>query len=474
MECRMLSAEECAELESYRDLLKLEWPPCRATCPAHADIRGYLEAIGKGQYAEALEIIREVLPFPGACGRICHHPCERECRRNDVDEAPAIRPLKRFVAEYDYPDPPKIEPPVQDKDKVAVIGAGPSGLTAALDLAKLGYKPTVFEKQPVAGGMLATAIPTYRLPKSVLQKDIDYILAHGIELKTGVEIGKDITMDKIRSDGFKAIIIAVGLSKSVTLPLDGADAKGVHLTLPFLEDFAFDRKPDIGKEVIVIGGGNVAVDVARCAVRAGADRVRMVCLENEEEQPAWSWEIEEGEEEGIETIHRLGPNRIVEEGGKVKGVEFKKVTRVFDEKGMFSPQYDEKEIKILDCDTVVFAIGQRGDTEFVKGSGVEMDERGRLIYNRDTSRTSAEDVFACGEIVTGPGAAVEAVANGRRAARAVDQYLSGKPIDLSEDLPPTIDKLTKEVIEKIPKVDRAKKEKLRSGRTGIGRSRNAS
>jgi len=453
-ECRMLSADECAQLENYKELLKLEWPPCRAACPVHTDIRGYLEAIAGGRYSEALATIREVLPFAGVCGRVCHHPCERECRRNDVDAAPHIRNLKRFVAEYDYPEPPEIEPPVQDKEKVAVIGAGPSGLTAALDLAKLGYKPTVFEKHPVAGGMLATGIPSYRLPREVLQKDIDYILAHGIELKTEVEVGKDITIEKLREDGYKAIIVAVGLSKSVSLPIPGAEAEGVHLTVPFLREVAFGRKPQIGKDVVIIGGGNVAVDVARCALRLGAERVRMVCLENEEEQPAWPWEIEEAEEEGIETIHRRGPKRIVEENGKVKGIEFKKVTRVFDEQGRFSPEYDESDVLALECDTVIFSIGQRSDNDFAEGSDIRFTDRGRLVFDNETAQTSARDIFACGEVVTGPGAAVQAVANGHRVAKAVAQYLQGKPIELSEDEPPTIGKLEERIIKEIPKAER--------------------
>ncbi len=472
MEGRKLTSGEYAGLASHRALLDVEWPPCRSACPAHADVRGYIELIARGRYREALELIREVLPFPSVCGRICHHPCEQDCRRNDVDEPAAIRDLKRFVAEYDYPEPTR--PPVQDrqdrqdKDKVAIIGAGPAGLTAALDLAGAGYRPTVFERAAVAGGLLATAIPTYRLPKAILRKDVDAILAHSIELRTGVEVGRDVTLTSLRDDGFKAVVIATGLPKSVTLPIPGADAARVLSAIPFLQAFVEGSKPDMGEDVIVIGGGNVAVDVARTAVRGGAGRVRMVCLENEEEQPAWEWESREALEEGISTVYRLGPKRIVVEDGRVRGVEFKKVTSAFDADGRFSPKYDEDELTTLECDTVVFAIGQRADMSFLEGSDVEVDERGRLVHDRDTARTTAPDCFACGEVVTGPGAAVEAVASGHRVACAVRQFLRGEPIDLAETLPPGIEKLPAPeaaaearragagIIEAIPKVARAK------------------
>ena len=451
MDGRKLTSEEYAKLESYRALLDLEWPPCRSACPVHADVRGYIELIARGRYREALDLIRDVLPFPSVCGRICHHPCEQECRRSDVDEPASIRDLKRFVAEYDYPESPVTEQPLQDGEKVAIVGAGPAGLTAALDLAKRGYRPTVFEKFPVAGGILATAVPTYRLPRAVLQKDVDAILAQGVELKTGVEVGKDVSLDDLRSQGLKAVVLALGLAKSRGLPIPGPDAAGVTLALPFLEAFAFGKKPDMGTEVVVIGGGNVAIDVARSAVRAGAKRVRMVCLENEEEQPAWDWETKEALEEGIDTVYRLGPTRVVVEDGRTTGVEFKKVNSVFDADGRFDPKYDEADLTVLECDAVVFAIGQASDLSLAEGTDVKVDERGRLVFDRDKAQTAAKDVFACGEVVTGPGAAVEAAASGHRAARAADQFLRGEAIDLTEDLPPKIEKLPEKAVADIPR-----------------------
>ena len=454
MDGRKLTSDEFAKLESYRALLDLEWAPCRSACPVHADVRGYIELIARGRYRDALDLIREVLPFPSVCGRICHHPCEQECRRSEIDEPAAIRDLKRFVAEYDYPDAPEFSQPKQDKAKVAVVGAGPAGLAAALDLAKLGYQPTVFDKASVAGGAVATAIPTYRLPRSVIQKDVDAIVAQGVEIKTGVEVGKDVTLADLRSQDFKAVILAVGLSKSRGLPIPGADAERVQLALPFLEDFVFDRKPDMGSSVIVIGGGNVAIDVARSALRGGAEQVRMVCLESEEEQPAWDWETREALDEGIETSYRLGPTRVVVEEGAVKGIEFRKVLKVFDADGRFAPEYDDADLTMFDCDTIVFAIGQASDLGFVEGTDIKVDDRGRLVFDSGSARTSASDVFACGEVVTGPGAAVEAVASGHRAARAADQFLRGAEIDLAEELPPKIEKLPESAFEKIPKVGR--------------------
>ena len=452
---RQLTSEEYARLAGSDALIETEWAPCRAACPVHADVRAYLDLIARGRFREALDVIREVLPFPGACGRICHHPCEQECRRNDVDQPAAIRDLKRFVAERDYPEGQKFEKPLQERDKVAVVGAGPSGLTAALDLARLGYRPTVFDRGEAGGGLLRTAVPAYRLPRKVLAADVDAIVAQGVELRLNVEVGGAFQLDDLRSQGFKAVVIAVGLSKSRGLPIPGADAAGVELALPFLAA-ADSAGPGLaGKSVVVIGGGNVAVDVARTAVRLGAGRVQMACLENEKEQPAWSWERHEAAEEGVATLHRLGPKQVLVRDGRVAGAEFKAVTEVFDGNGRFNPKYDENRLTTLDCDVVVFAIGQEADLALVKGTDVKADERGRLVFDRSTSRTSAADVFACGEVVTGPGSAVEAVASGHRAARAVHQFLSGLPIDLGESLPPKIDKLAPATAQRLVKAARA-------------------
>ena len=238
MRGRRIGAEEYAQLAARNALLDLEWPPCRAGCPVHADVRGYIELIARGRYRDALALIMERLPFPAACGRICHHPCEQACRRDGVDEPISIREMKRFVAEYPYPEPLRFPKPKQDKEQVAVIGGGPSGLTAALELAAMGYRPVVFDRNARPGGLLASAVPVYRLPREVLAKDTDAILSRGVEFRGGVEIGKNLSFVDLRKQGFKAIILAVGLAKSRALPIPGADAEGVmtvsytHLTLP--------------------------------------------------------------------------------------------------------------------------------------------------------------------------------------------------------------------------------------------------
>ncbi len=438
-----LTSDALAGLAGTSELLERQWAPCRYNCPVHADVRAYVELIAQGRWQEAIDVIRDALPFAAICGRICHHPCESNCRRSDIDSPVAIREVKRFVAELQGARGASVRKPVrQDKAKVAVIGAGPAGMSAALDLARLGYRPTAFEKFPVGGGIPATAIPKYRLPRDVIQMDVDWICAHGVELVTGVEIGKDKTVDDLlNKDGFAAVIVAAGLSKSRSLPLPGGDHPRVMGVLDFLTALAFDKPVEIGRDVVVIGGGNVAIDAARSAVRLGATRVRAVCLEDEQEMPAWQWEQDEAREEGVAFIHRRGPVEVVRQGDQVAGLKTRKVTRVFDEQRRFSPRYDDSDTGVLECDTIILAIGQMADTGFVAGSALKLDSRGRLEYNPATHQTSVPNVFACGEIVTAPGSAVEACANGQRAAKAVDAFLSGREIRIDEALPPSIGKV---------------------------------
>ena len=459
-----LTSRDLAKLTTPTELMDREWAPCRYNCPVHADVRGYIEAISEGRFGEATDIIRTNLPFAAVCGRICHHPCEANCRRKDVDEALAIRELKRFAVETQGVAGATVcKAAEQNKGKVAVIGAGPAGMAAALDLAKLGYRPTVFEKFAVAGGIPATSIPKYRLPREALQVDIDWICAHGVDVVTGVEIGKDKTIADLLKEGYKAALISAGLARSRSLPLPGINHPRVHLVLEFLQASVLDRKIALGRDVLVIGGGNVAVDAARTAVRLGADRVRMMCLEDEKEMPAWEWEQREALEEGITFIHRRGPTEILtagasggQAGGAIKGIKARKVTRVFDENKRFDPQYDDTDAIELECDTVIVAIGQMADMGFVKGSGLRVDARGRLEFNPATQQTSLPCVFACGEIVTPPGSAVEACASGQRAAKAVDMFLSGRPIQIADALPPYIEKIEACVGEKVIKVPRVK------------------
>lgn len=451
-----LTSRDIAELGRVTELMEREWSPCRYHCPVHADVRGYIEAAAQGRFGEAIDIIRENLPFAAVCGRVCHHPCETNCRRKDVDDPVAIRHVKRFVAELQGAEGCTVhKPPAQDKARVAIVGAGPAGLSAALHLAKLGYRPTVLEKFPIAGGIPATAIPRYRLPLEVVQIDVDWIRAHGVELITGVEVGKDRSIQDLLGEGYEAVLVAAGLAASRTLPLPGSDHPRVHLALDFLTALNFGDRPDAGDDVLVIGGGNVACDAARSCVRLKpAARVRMMCLENEEEMPAWEWERREAEEEGVGIIFRRGPVKVILEGDRIVGLTTRGVTRVFDSEGRFDPQYDDTDLSDLQCDTVVIAIGQMANMGFARGSGLKAGPGGRLEYDPATHQGSLPNVFFCGEIVTPPGSVVEACAHGQRAAKAIHMYLSGKTIQIDDSLPPYIDTIQPETAEKVLKVCR--------------------
>ncbi len=450
-----LTSRDVRKLSDTRELMEREWAPCRYNCPVHADVRAYVELAARGHFREAIDVIRERLPFASVCGRICHHPCEANCRRDGVDEAVAIREIKRFVAETQGAEGATVLKVPQDKARVAIVGAGPAGMAAALELARLGYRPTVFEKFPVAGGIPATAIPKYRLPADVIQQDVDWICAHGVEVVTGVEIGSDRTIEDLLDDDFEAVLIATGLAKSRSLPMPGADHERVYPVLEYLTAARFDRPMPVGDDVLVIGGGNVAMDAARTAVRQGAGRVRAMCLEDPDEMPAWSWEQEEAIEEGVSFIHRRGPTEVlIGDDGAVTGVRTRKVTRVFDDEGRFAPEYDDGDVSDVECDTVILAIGQTADPGFLKGSGLDTDDRGRMKYDPHTQRTSRENVFACGEIVTAPGSAVEACASGQRAARAMHMHLSGQTVELDDELPPVIDEIAEETAGKVLKTER--------------------
>ncbi|MFA6135392.1 MAG: FAD-dependent oxidoreductase [Phycisphaerae bacterium] len=448
-----VTSTDVAKLTSPKELMERLWAPCRYNCPVHADVRAYLEHAAAGRFGQAIDVIREKLPFASVCGRVCHHPCEANCRRNDVDAAVAIREVKRFVAERAGAGA-SVRKTTQNKANVAVVGGGPAGLSAALELAKLGYRPTVFERLGRAGGVPATAIPSYRLPRDVVAMDVDWVKAHGVNVVTGVEIGKDRGLDQLKAEGFAAVCLAVGLSRTRPLPMPGADHKNVLGALEFLTAVAFDRAPKIGSDVLVIGGGNVAVDTARSALRLGAARVRMMCLEDESEMPAFVWEQDEARQEGIDIIYRRGPVEVTVVGGDIRAVKARRVTRVFDENKRFNPQYDDSDVITVACDTVIIAIGQMAELGFLAGSSVKASAQGRLEVNAATCQTNLPHVFACGEIATPPGSVVEACASGQRAARAIDQYLSGKPIVLDDSLPPYIDKLYGNTTGKVRRVGR--------------------
>ena len=407
--------------------------PCKASCPAHVSIQGFIALMARGQYREALKLFKQEHPFPGACGRVCHHPCEAECTRRDVEEALAIQHLHRFLSDVDLnSDIPYIPEIKEDRDeKIAVVGSGPAGLTTAYYLAQKGYKISVFEKLPVKGGMMAVGIPEYRLPKQELEKEIAIIEKMGVEIKTDVEFGKDISLKSLKQDGFAALFIAAGLHGSRRLGVAGEDLAQVIKGVSFLKDAALNRAPGLSGRVVVIGGGNVAVDVALTATRLGADDVTMVCLEAREEMPAWDYEIKEAIEEKVKIKNSLGPARFLGENDSVSGVEFKKCIHVFDSEGRFNPEYDENDLTTIDADYVIVAIGQMGEFDFSEKESIAVTARGGLDADPLTFQTTVPWIFAGGDAVYGPKSVVDAVACGKEAAESIHRFICGR--DLREN-----------------------------------------
>ena len=404
--------------------------PCKATCPAHVSVQGYIALINQGKYREALELFKEAHPFPAICGRVCHHPCEGICTRGDLDEPIAIEYLHRFLADYELSGGARSIPKVKERrgEKIGVIGAGPAGLTAAYYLAKEGYPVTVFEKLPVTGGMMAVGIPEYRLPRNIIEAEVQVIREMGVEIRTGVTFGQDVTLDGLKKDGYKAVFLATGLHLSRKLNVPGEEMAGVLRGVEFLRDAALGTPVSLPKKVIVIGGGNVAIDVALTALRKGAQDVTLVCLEKREEMPAWKYEIDEALEEGVKIVNSWGPKRFVEKGGKIAGIEFKSCTSVFDEKGAFNPSYDEKTVTLMETEGAIIAIGQAGDLSFTQSEKVAVTKRGGLEADPLTLQTPLGWVFAGGDALYGPKSVVEAVACGKDAAESIHRYINGRDL----------------------------------------------
>ncbi|RMF73402.1 MAG: 4Fe-4S dicluster domain-containing protein [Planctomycetota bacterium] len=446
---------------------------CQEACPVHTDARGYVRAIASGDFETAYLIARGPNPLASICGRVCGAPCEASCRRGDIDQPISIRALKRSATERYGPEarndsplhllarvlergrrreclgPEELaslerisrrlnEPLPDDAPQVAIIGSGPAGLAAAHDLALLGIRAVVFEMEPIPAGMLAVGIPAYRLPRDLIRAEVAVIESLGVEFRCNTQVGKDITLDEIRAQ-FAATIIAVGAKRSRALPIPGADGPGVFGGVELLREVALKRPVQLGERIVVIGGGNVAYDVARSVIRqaemdvsrtalrqTGVREVHMVSLESLEEMPADDVEIIEGDEEGVQRHHRLGPKEILrDEQGRVRAVVFKRVLRVFDEQGRFAPLFDENDTITIPCDTVLWAIGQRADVSFVPpDSDIRLDQRGLIDCDADACTTSAPDVFVAGDIATGPRLLIHAVASGKRAARVVCEHLT--------------------------------------------------
>jgi NADPH-dependent glutamate synthase beta subunit-like oxidoreductase len=450
---------EIPDIEYWQRQIKCQWG-----CPVHTDARGYVIAIAEGRYFDAYRIARAPNPFASICGRVCGAPCEVECRRGSIDDSITIRALKRFVTEQhgvESGNPAKtVEFSSARRDqhnpksgaRVAVIGAGVAGLTAAHDLALLGYNVVVFEANPIAGGMLMTGVPTYRLPRDLVQMEIQAILSLGVELRTNMRVGTDITIPQLRSQGFEAILIAAGLQRGRNLPIKGTDLHGVLHGIDFLKQVNMGENVKLGERVVVIGGGNVAFDVARSAVRvggkfkaeaqdfyeaadssrmalrAGAKEVHMVCLESRDEMPADEIEIHEGVEEGVVLHTSRGPLEIIGENGKVTGLATRKVKSVFDHNGRFSPTFYDEPGEVIPADTVMLSIGQSIDDAFVTDVPELALERGIIKIDPATKRTSVPDIFACGDVAEGAKLFINAVASGQRAAVSIDEYIRKKEV----------------------------------------------
>jgi NADPH-dependent glutamate synthase beta subunit-like oxidoreductase len=445
---------------------------CQDACPVHTNACGYVTAIAEGRDLDAYKIARATNPFASICGRVCGAPCEANCRRGSLDTPVTIRALKRFVNEKYGPESgdfkwyrdgcnTKMLPPEKGEgERIAVVGAGVAGLTVAHDLVQLGYKVTVFEAYESPGGMLTAGVPIYRLPRELVQAEIDAILSMGVELKCNQRLGRDFTIADLRKDGYKAIFLGIGLQKGRKIPIEGADLPQVFDGLDFLRAFNEGKPMEIGRRVVVIGGGNVAYDVARSAVRpakvpmadaasdmerteriaydvarsalrlSGDKEVHIVCLEKREEMPADEIEIEEGAEEGIRLHAERGPRLILDEAGYVTGLRTVKCLSVFNDEGRFSPVFDEDYIEDIAADTIMFAIGQQSDLTFLKdGDGVEV-EHGLIKVDPDTYQTTAPDVFACGDVAHGPRLFIHAIASAQIAARSMHDYLRGTRTDV--------------------------------------------
>jgi NADPH-dependent glutamate synthase beta subunit-like oxidoreductase len=399
-------------------------PPCREACPIHQDTRGYVGLIAKGKFREALELIREVNPLPAVCGFICHHLCEEACLRQEVDTPVPMRLLKRFVAEYERErSGPPLRPKKKRPERVLVIGSGPAGLAAANDLALLGYGVKIVEALPVLGGMLSVGIPEFRLPRDILQMEIDGIKELGVEMETGRRFRFEQNGKSLRKLGFQAAFLSIGAHRSAKLGIPGEDLEGVLPGVEFLRDVNLGRPIAIGKTVCVIGGGNVALDVARSAIRLGSQKVSIYYRRSKDQMPAITEEVEAAIHEGIEFYFLASPVKVFGRRGKATGIECIRMRLGEpDASGRPKPVPVEDSAFKVESESIVAAIGQRVDRSSLKGFETRRD--GTLIVDPQTGATGVKGVFAGGDAVSGPGWAIDAIAAGKKAAVAIDQYLS--------------------------------------------------
>ncbi|MBN1992206.1 MAG: FAD-dependent oxidoreductase [Anaerolineae bacterium] len=414
--------------------------PCRNACPAGQRAQGYIALINAGRYADAMRVIKEDNPFPGICGRICNHRCEDACNRGQVEEPLNIRALKRFVTDWVYEQPRVLPDPVEQKyaERVAVIGAGPCGLTAAQDLRRLGYGVTVFESLPVAGGMLRVGVPEFRLPAEIVEREVRDIVDLGVDLRLNTRVDN---LDDIFAEGFQAVLVAVGAHKGVKLSIKGRDLAGVLVNMDFLRNVRLGAPPNFsGKRVMVLGGGNVALDVARTSVRLGAAEVRLACLEEKEKMPAHAWEVEDAEAEGVIIQPARSFKQILDNGrGEVGGLECLRVNFMeFDEEGRLTLETEPGSEHVIPCDIVIFSVGQRAELAFIpKRAGVEVTKRSTVAVDPHTLAAGRPGVFAAGDAVTGTTFVIEAVAGGHNVAQSIHRYLRGQKLEppAKPDLP---------------------------------------
>ena len=438
--------------EDYRDKNRINcYPtgtaPCKTACPAHIAVQGYLKKAAEGKYTEALELIKRENPFPAVCGRVCNRRCEDACTRGTIDRAVAIDAVKKFIAEKDLHAETRFVPEVnicsnvQERweEKIAIIGGGPAGLSCAYYLATMGYKPTVFEKNAEPGGMLRYGIPSYKLDKEVIKAEIDVMREIGVEIKCGVEVGKDVTIDALRKQGYKGFYVAIGCQGGRLPGIPGEDLEGTMTAIDFLHEancgqLVESRKTADAqrqktallkdKRVVVVGGGNVAIDAARVAKRSGASEVTMLSLESEDIMPASQEERMEAREDGVVINPGWGPMEVKGESGKVKGITFKKCVSVFDEQHKFAPKFDENETITLEADMVIFAIGQTVVLkDLLKDTKVEFVRGVYPVADKLTYQTAEEDIFVGGDVFTGPKFAIDAIAAGKEAAESLHRYV---------------------------------------------------
>ncbi|TET86883.1 MAG: FAD-dependent oxidoreductase [Desulfobacteraceae bacterium] len=431
--------------------------PCKAECPAHIDVQGYVSLAAKGKFQEALELIKEASPFPSICGRICPHPCESACNRGGIDDPVANHAIERFVADLDLNTTKRYMPKIKEKkkDEVAIIGSGPAGLTCAYYLAQEGYQVTIFEKDTEPGGMLTAGIPSYRLPREVVNAEIQLIRDMDVTIKTGVEIGKDTTIAQLREEGFKAFFTAIGTQACLELGIEGENLDGVYGGLDYLRKINRGESVTLGKDIAVIGGGNTAMDAARSARRTGAENAFILYRRSLEEMPANAEEIKECQEEGIPIKTLAQPLRFIGENGRVKAIECVKMKLTEpDESGRPKPEPVPDSVFTMEVDAVINALGQEADWACLTPEcACTLSDWGTMNVDPLTLQSDDPDIFAGGDAARGSRTVIEAIADGKQAAISIDRFILGRDLRLGRDqVFPTITDPQKEVYNKIDRV----------------------